>query len=139
MALFRANSTRKDLNDWLSQDPGKGSDNYSAQIGAALANAANRATAAQRYNIGADPNVQASRTNYRLMAQAAADNAAQGTKNLSGGYDAAYADSAAAQGYQQLMEGQHNNEEALRQLALDSWKPAPTRWPRTVTRPSGIS
>lgn len=119
MALFRANSTRKDLNDWLSQDPGKGADNYSSQIGAALANAANRAPAAQRYNTGADPNIQASRTNYRLMAQAAAANAAQGTKDLSGGYDASYADSAAAQGYQQIMEGQHNNEEALRQLALE--------------------
>lgn len=119
MALFRTNTARNNLNDWLNQNPGNGSNNYSASIGAALANAASRQTPAQRYNTGSDQNMQANRTNYRLMAQAAADNAAAGTKALSGGYDASYADSAAAQGYQTLMEGQHDAEAQLRQLALE--------------------
>lgn len=119
MALFRTNAARNNLNDWLNQNPGNGSNNYSASIGAALANAANRQTPAQRYNTGSDQNMQANRTNYRLMAQNAADNAAAGTKALSGGYDASYADSAAAQGYQTLMEGQHDAEAQLRQLALE--------------------
>lgn len=119
MALFRTNAARNNLNDWLNQNPGNGSNNYSASIGAALANAASRQTPAQRYNTGSDQNMQANRTNYRLMAQAAADNAAAGTKALSGGYDASYADSAAAQGYQTLMEGQHDAEAQLRQLALE--------------------
>lgn len=119
MALFRTNMARNNLNDWLNQNPGNGSNNYSASIGAALANAASRQTPAQRYNTGSDQNMQANRTNYRLMAQAAADNAAAGTKALSGGYDASYADSAAAQGYQTLMEGQHDAEAQLRQLALE--------------------
>lgn len=119
MALFRTNMARNNLNDWLNQNPGNGSNNYSASIGAALANAASRQTPAQRYNTGSDQNMQANRTNYRLMAQAAADNAAAGTKALSGGYDASYADSAAAQGYQTLMESQHDAEAQLRQLALE--------------------
>lgn len=119
MALFRTNTARNNLNDWLNQNPGNGSNNYSASIGAALANAASRQTPAQRYNTGSDQNMQANRTNYRLMAQAAADNAAAGTKALSGGYDASYADSAAAQGYQTLMESQHDAEAQLRQLALE--------------------
>ena len=119
MALFRTNTARNNLNDWLNQNPGNGSNNYSASIGAALANAASRQTPARRYNTGSDQNMQANRTNYRLMAQAAADNAAAGTKALSGGYDASYADSAAAQGYQTLMEGQHDAEAQLRQLALE--------------------
>lgn len=118
MALFRTKEARNNLQDWLNQNPGNGSDNYSAAISSALANAANRQPAASRYNTGSDPNIQANRTNYRLMAQAAADNAAAGTKALSGGYDASYADSAAAQGYQTLMEGQHDAEAQLRQLAL---------------------
>lgn len=119
MALFRTNAARNNLNDWLNQNPGNGSNNYSASIGAALANAASRQTPAQRYNTGSDQNMQANRTNYRLMAQAAAANAAASTKALSGGYDASYADSAAAQGYQTLMEGQHDAEAQLRQLALE--------------------
>ena len=119
MALFRVNQTRKDLNNWLAQDPGRGSDNYSAALQNALNNAANRQTPAQRYNTGNDQNIQASRENYRLMAQRAADAAAAGTQDLSGGYDASYANSAAEQGRQILMEGQHDNEQALRQLALE--------------------
>lgn len=119
MAFFRTGTARNNLNDWLKQNPGNGSDNYSAAINAALANAANRQTAAQRYNTGEDPNIQANRTNYRLMAQRAAENAAAGTKALAGGYDASYADSAAAQGYQTLMEGQHDAEAQLRQLAME--------------------
>lgn len=119
MAFFRTGTARNNLNDWLKQNPGNGSDNYSAAINAALANAANRQTAAQRYNTGEDPNIQANRTNYRLMAQRAAENAASGTKALAGGYDASYADSAAAQGYQTLMEGQHDAEAQLRQLAME--------------------
>lgn len=118
MALFRTKEARNNLQDWLNQNPGNGSDNYSAAISSALANAASRQPAASRYNTGSDPNIQANRTNYRLMAQAAADQAAAGTKALSGGYDAGYADSAAAQGYQTLMEGQHDAEAQLRQLAL---------------------
>lgn len=119
MAFFRTGTARNNLNDWLKQNPGNGSDNYSAAINAALANAANRQAAAQRYNTGEDPNIQANRTNYRLMAQRAAENAAAGTKALAGGYDASYADSAAAQGYQTLMEGQHDAEAQLRQLAME--------------------
>lgn len=119
MALFRVNQTRKDLNNWLAQDPGRGSNNYSAALQNALSNAANRQTPAQRYNTGSDQNIQASRENYRLMAQRAADVAAAGTQDLSGGYDASYANSAAEQGRQILMEGQHDNEQALRQLALE--------------------
>lgn len=118
MALFRTKEARNNLQDWLNQNPGNGSDNYSAAISSALASAASRQPAASRYNTGSDPNIQANRTNYRLMAQAAADQAAAGTKALSGGYDAGYADSAAAQGYQTLMEGQHDAEAQLRQLAL---------------------
>ena len=118
MALFRTKEARNNLQDWLNQNPGNGSDNYSAAISSALASAASRQPAASRYNTGSDPNIQANRTNYRLMAQAAADQAAAGTKALSGGYDASYADSAAAQGYQTLMEGQHDAEAQLRQLAL---------------------
>ena len=118
MALFRTKEARNNLNDWLNKNPGNGSDNYSAAISSALASAVNRQPAASRYNTGSDPNIQANRTNYRLMAQAAADQAAAGTKALSGGYDASYADSAAAQGYQTLMEGQHDAEAQLRQLAL---------------------
>lgn len=118
MALFRVNQARKDLNNWLAQDPGRGSNNYSAALQNALNNAANRQTPAQRYNTGNDQNIQASRENYRLMAQRAADAAAAGTQDLSGGYDASYANSAAEQGRQILMEGQHDNEQALRQLAL---------------------
>lgn len=118
MALFRTKEARNNLNDWLNKNPGNGSDNYSAAISSALASAVNRQPAASRYNTGSDPNIQANRTNYRLMAQAAADQAASGTKALSGGYDASYADSAAAQGYQTLMEGQHDAEAQLRQLAL---------------------
>lgn len=119
MALFRVNQTRKDLNNWLAQDPGRGSNNYSAALQNALNNAANRQTPAQRYNTGNDQNIQASRENYRLMAQRAADAAAAGTQDLSGGYDASYANNAAEQGRQILMEGQHDNEQALRQLALE--------------------
>ena len=119
MALFRVNQARKDLNNWLAQDPGRGSNNYSAALQNALNNAANRQTPAQRYNTGSDQNIQASRENYRLMAQRAADAAAAGTQDLSGGYDASYANSAAEQGRQILMEGQHDNEQALRQLALE--------------------
>ena len=119
MALFRVNQARKDLNNWLAQDPGRGSNNYSAALQNALSNAANRQTPAQRYNTGSDQNIQASRENYRLMAQRAADTAAAGTQDLSGGYDASYANSAAEQGRQILMEGQHDNEQALRQLALE--------------------
>lgn len=119
MAFFRTGTARNNLNDWMKQNPGNGSDNYSSAINAALANAANRQTAAQRYNTGEDPNIQANRTNYRLMAQRAAENAAAGTKALAGGYDASYADSAAAQGYQTLMEGQHDAEAQLRQLAME--------------------
>lgn len=119
MALFRVNQARKDLNNWLAQDPGRGSNNYSAALQNALNNAANRQTPAQRYNTGNDQNIQASRENYRLMAQRAADTAAAGTEALSGGYGADYAASAAEQGRQILMEGQHDNEQALRQLALE--------------------
>ena len=119
MALFRVNRARKDLNNWLQQDPGRGSNNYSAALQNALSNAANRQTPAQRYNTGNDQNIQASRENYRLMAQRAADAAAAGTEALSGGYGADYAASAAEQGRQILMEGQHDNEQALRQLALE--------------------
>lgn len=118
MALFRVNQARKDLNNWLAQDPGRGSNNYSAALQNALSNAANRQTSAQRYNTGSDQNIQASRENYRLMAQRAADTAAAGAEALSGGYGADYAASAAEQGRQILMEGQHDNEQALRQLAL---------------------
>ena len=120
MALFRTKQSRQNLNDWLGQDPGRGQDNYSARISAALANTGqNRQTPAQRYNTGSDPNVQASRENYRLMAQRAAETAAAGAEALSGGYDASYAQSAAEQGRQVLMEGQHDNEQNLRQLALE--------------------
>lgn len=119
MALFRVNQARKDLNNWLAQDPGRGSNSYGTALQSALANAAARKTPAQRYSTGADPNVAASRENYRLMAQRAADTAAAGTQDLSGGYDASYANSAAEQGRQILMEGQHDNEQALRQLALE--------------------
>lgn len=118
MALFRVNQARKDLNNWLQQDPGRGSNNYSAALQNVLSNAANRQTPAQRYNTGSDQNIQASRENYRLMAQRAADTAAAGAEALSGGYGADYAASAAEQGRQILMEGQHDNEQALRQLAL---------------------
>ena len=121
MALFRTNQARQNLTDWLQQDPGRGQDSYSAQISAALANAAARKTPAQRYNTGADPNVAANRENYRLMAQRAADTAAAQTEALSGGYGADYAASAAEQGRQLLMEGQHDNEYALRQLALQGY------------------
>ena len=120
MALFRTKQSRQNLNDWLGQDPGRGQDNYSARISAALANTGqNRQTPAQRYNTGSDPNVQASRENYRLMAQRAAETAAAGAEALSGGYDASYAQSAAEQGRQVLMENQHDNEQNLRQLALE--------------------
>lgn len=119
MPFFRTNQARQNLNDWLQQDPGRGSNNYSAALQNALTNTANRQTPAQRYNTGNDQNIQASRENYRLMAQRAADAAAAGTQNLSGGYDASYANSAAEQGRQILMEGQHDNEQALRQLALE--------------------
>ena len=119
MALFRVNQARKDLNNWLAQDPGRGGNNYSAALQNVLSNAANRQTPAQRYNTGSDQNIQASRENYRLMAQRAADAAAAGTQDLSGGYGADYAASAAEQGRQILMEGQHDNEQALRQLALE--------------------
>ena len=119
MALFRVNQARKDLNNWLAQDPCRGSNNYSAALQNALNNAANRQTPAQRYNTGNDQNIQASRENYRLMAQRAADAAAAGAEALSGGYGADYAASAAEQGRQILMEGQHDNEQALRQLALE--------------------
>ena len=120
MALFRTKQSRQNLNDWLGQDPGRGQDNYSARIGSALANTGqNRQTPAQRYNTGSDPNVQASRENYRLMAQRAAETAAAGAEVLSGGYDASYAQSAAEQGRQVLMENQHDNEQNLRQLALE--------------------
>lgn len=120
MALFRTKQSRQNLNDWLGQDPGRGQDNYSARIGSALANTGqNRQTPAQRYNTGSDPNVQASRENYRLMAQRAAETAAAGAEALSGGYDASYAQSAAEQGRQVLMENQHDNEQNLRQLALE--------------------
>ena len=118
MALFRVNQARKDLNNWLAQDPGRGSNNYSAALQNVLSNAANRQTPAQRYNTGSDQNIQVSRENYRLMAQRAADTAAAGAEALSGGYGADYAASAAEQGRQILMEGQHDNEQALRQLAL---------------------
>ena len=121
MALFRTNQARQDLNDWLAQDPGRGSNSYGAALQSALANAAARKTPAQRYNTGADPNVAASRENYRLMAQRAADTAAAQTEALSGGYGADYAASAAEQGRQLLMEGQHDNEYALRQLALQGY------------------
>lgn len=119
MALFRVNQARKDLNNWLAQDPGRGSNSYGTALQSALANAAARKTPAQRYSTGADPNVAASRENYRLMAQRAADTAAAQTEALSGGYGADYAASAAEQGRQILMEGQHDNEQALRQLALE--------------------
>ena len=119
MALFRTKEARNNLQNWLNQNPGNGSDNYSAAISSALANAVSRRTPAQRYNTGSDQNIQDNRINYRLMAQAAANNAAAGTKALSGGYDASYADSAAAQGYQALMESQHDAEAQLRQLALE--------------------
>lgn len=121
MALFRTNQARQDLNDWLAQDPGRGSNSYGAALQSALANAAARKTPAQRYNTGADPNVAANRENYRLMAQRAADTAAAQTEALSGGYGADYAASAAEQGRQLLMEGQHDNEYALRQLALQGY------------------
>ena len=121
MALFRTNQARQDLNDWLAQDPGRSSNSYGAALQSALANAAARKTPAQRYNTGADPNVAASRENYRLMAQRAADTAAAQTEALSGGYGADYAASAAEQGRQLLMEGQHDNEYALRQLALQGY------------------
>lgn len=121
MALFRTNQARQNLNDWLAQDPGRGSNSYGAALQSALANAAARKTPAQRYNTGTDPNVAASRENYRLMAQRAADTAAAQTEALSGGYGADYAASAAEQGRQLLMEGQHDNEYALRQLALQGY------------------
>lgn len=121
MALFRTNQARHNLNDWLAQDPGRGSNSYGTALQSALANAAARKTPAQRYNTGADPNVAASRENYRLMAQRAADTAAAQTEALSGGYGADYAASAAEQGRQLLMEGQHDNEYALRQLALQGY------------------
>ena len=121
MALFRTNQARQNLNDWLAQDPGRGSNSYGAALQSALANAAARKTPAQRYNTGADPNVAVSRENYRLMAQRAADTAAAQTEALSGGYGADYAASAAEQGRQLLMEGQHDNEYALRQLALQGY------------------
>ena len=121
MALFRTNQARQNLNDWLAQDPGRGSNSYGTALQSALANAAARKTPAQRYSTGADPNVAASRENYRLMAQRAADTAAAQTEALSGGYGADYAASAAEQGRQLLMEGQHDNEYALRQLALQGY------------------
>lgn len=122
MPLFRTNTARQNLNDWLqNQDPGRGTDNYSAAISAALGSAAGRQTPAQRYNTGADQNVQDYRTNYRLMAQRAADTAAAQTQALASGYDASYADSAAAQGYQLAMENQHDFETQLRQLALEGY------------------
>lgn len=122
MPLFRTNTARQNLNDWLqNQDPGRGTDNYSAAISAALGSAAGRQTPAQRYNTGADQNVQDYRTNYRLMAQRAADTAAAQTQALASGYDASYADSATAQGYQLAMENQHDFETQLRQLALEGY------------------
>ena len=121
MALFRTNQARQNLNDWLAQDPGSGSNSYGAALQSALSNAASRQTPAQRYNTGADQNVQDYRTDYRLMAQRAADTAAAGTEALSGGYGADYAASAAEQGRQILMEGQHDNEQALRQLAMEGY------------------
>ncbi len=114
---FRVRETRQNLKDWLAQDPGKGKDSYSAAIGTALGNMANKAGTAKSYNAAGDANVANHRQNYRLMAQAAADNAAAGTEALSGGYGADYAASAAAQGYQQLMEGQPDYEDHLRRLA----------------------
>lgn len=119
MDFFNTRKTKTALDDWLSNRP-QGSDNYNREIGSALAAAANRKPAAQAYNPAMDANTQSSRQNYRLMAQAAADTAAAGTKALSGGYGADYADSAAAQGYEQLLPGQYDNEQALRQLALQS-------------------
>lgn len=119
MDFFNTRKTKNALDEWLSNRP-QGSDNYSQAIGSALAAAVGRQPAAQAYNPATDANVQASRQNYRLMAQAAADTAAAGTKALSGGYNADYADSAAAQGYEQLLPGQYDNEQALRQLALQS-------------------
>lgn len=119
MDLFNTRKTKNALDDWLSNRP-QGSDNYSQAIGSALAAAANRKPAAQTYNPAMDANTQASRQNYRLMAQVAADAAAAGTKALSGGYGADYADSAAAQAYEQLLPGQYDNDQALRQLALQS-------------------
>lgn len=119
MDFFNTRKTKNALDEWLSKRP-QGSDSYSQAIGSALAAAVGRQPAAQAYNPATDSNVQASRQNYRLMAQAAADTAAAGTKALSGGYNADYADSAAAQGYEQLLPGQYDNEQALRQLALQS-------------------
>lgn len=119
MDFFNARKTKNALDEWLSNRP-QGSDSYSQAIGSALAAAVGRQPVAQAYNPATDANVQASRQNYRLMAQAAADTAAAGTKALSGGYNADYADSAAAQGYEQLLPGQYDNEQALRQLALQS-------------------
>ena len=119
MDFFNTRKTKNALDEWLSKRP-QGSDSYSQAIGSALAAAVGRQPAAQAYNPATDANVQASRQNYRLMAQAAADTAAAGTKALSGGYNADYADSAAAQGYEQLLPGQYDNEQALRQLALQS-------------------
>ena len=119
MDFFNTRKTKNALDEWLSNRP-QGSDNYGQAIGSALAAAVGRQPAAQAYNPATDANVQASRQNYRLMAQAAADTAAAGTKALSGGYNADYADSAAAQGYEQLLPGQYDNEQALRQLALQS-------------------
>lgn len=119
MDFFNTRKTKNALDEWLSNRP-QGSDSYSQAIGSALAAAVGRQPAAQAYNPATDANVQASRQNYRLMAQAAADTAAAGTKALSGGYNADYADSAAAQGYEQLLPGQYDNEQALRQLALQS-------------------
>lgn len=119
MDFFNTRKTKNALDEWLSNRP-QGSDSYSQAIGSALAAAVGRQPAAQAYNPATDANVQASRQDYRLMAQAAADTAAAGTKALSGGYNADYADSAAAQGYEQLLPGQYDNEQALRQLALQS-------------------
>lgn len=119
MDFFNTRKTKNALDEWLSNRP-QGSDSYSQAIGSALAAAVGRQPVAQAYNPATDANVQASRQNYRLMAQAAADTAAAGTKALSGGYNADYADSAAAQGYEQLLPGQYDNEQALRQLALQS-------------------
>lgn len=119
MDFFNTRKTKNALDEWLSNRPQE-SDSYSQAIGSALAAAVGRQPAAQAYNPATDANVQASRQNYRLMAQAAADTAAAGTKALSGGYGADYADSAAAQGYEQLLPGQYDNEQALRQLALQS-------------------
>lgn len=119
MDLFNTRKTKNALDDWLSNRP-QGSDNYNREIGSALAAAANRKPAAQTYNPAMDSNTQSSRQNYRLMAQVAADAAAAGTKALSGGYGADYADSAAAQAYEQLLPGQYDNDQALRQLALQS-------------------